>query len=368
MPRTRVFLLVPTIQPHDAVGNDVLGMLEQLRVAGYETSMHAQFVHPSLTAITQVVHNDDASLFQSPRDLLIYHHAIDWELGESILRKARCKVVIKYHNVTPPAFYTGYAEHYFWACTNGVAATERIASIPGIRVWGDSLFNAREFMQLGVPEERCRVVAPLHKIDELTRIQMDSVVTGAYRDFEPNILFVGAFRPNKGHRRALEVFAAYCHLTDRKPRLFFVGSFDAKLDKYVRDIRQTAEELDVAGSLHFVHGASPAQLRSYYTAADIFLCVSEHEGFCVPLVEAMAFRVPIVAWATTAVGETAGDCGIVHETLDTEAMAASMDECFENPALARGLARRGRERYEEVFSNAAITRKLRNLVEEVIAE
>jgi glycosyltransferase involved in cell wall biosynthesis len=106
-------------------------------------------------------------------------------------------------------------------------------------------------------------------------------------------------------------------------------------------------------------------LRAYYTAASVFLCVSKHEGFCVPLVEAMYFRVPIVAWATTAVGETCGGCGRVFGAFDAGAFAVAIDQCIDDPAVARRLADQGRLRYETAFHPGALDDRLLALTKEV---
>jgi glycosyltransferase involved in cell wall biosynthesis len=121
----------------------------------------------------------------------------------------------------------------------------------------------------------------------------------------------------------------------------------------------------VADGVSFHQSATVPQLRSYYTAASVFLCVSEHEGFCVPLAEAMYFRAPIVAWATTAVGETCGGCGIVLDRFDAPALAAGIEECVEDPVTARRLGTLGRRRYEEAFHPDAIAGRLLALVCEV---
>jgi glycosyltransferase involved in cell wall biosynthesis len=101
--------------------------------------------------------------------------------------------------------------------------------------------------------------------------------------------------------------------------------------------------------------------------ANVFLCVSEHEGFCVPLVESMAFRVPIAAWATTAVGETAGGCGMIYDEFDAGRMAEGIAELLDNEASASDLTERGRTRYEQTFHLEAIRSKLLGLVEESFA-
>ena len=99
---------------------------------------------------------------------------------------------------------------------------------------------------------------------------------------------------------------------------------------------------------------SPSQMCSYYQLADVFLCVSEHEGFCVLLVESMYFRAPIVAWAATAVGETCDGCGMVYPEFDAQVLARAVDACLEDPILSRDLTCRGRLRYETVFRPDAI--------------
>ncbi|HEX2726772.1 MAG TPA: glycosyltransferase family 4 protein, partial [Beijerinckiaceae bacterium] len=205
----------------------------------------------------------------------------------------------------------------------------------------------------------------MHKIDELGAEPMDLPALRAYRGAGPNILFVGGLRPNKGHLRALDAFAAYRQMSTRPARLFFVGSFDPHLASYVEELKTKVTDLGLESSVIFARSVTPAQLRSFYYMASAFLCVSEHEGFCVPLVESMFFRVPVVAWDTTAVGDTLGDAGILLPSAHPEPLAKALDEVIENPLLARGLADKGRERYEARFTTRAIRANLESLLDEV---
>lgn len=362
--KPRIFLLVPTFHPHDAVGNDVFGMYKILRSAGYETTVLAESVHSAHESYTSLVRLD-AEYWQDPNAILIYHHAIDWRLGEKILKRSKNKIVIKYHNVTPPEFFANYSQNYYWACTEGVAATKRLAAMRIDFVWGDSQFNANEFIRLGVAAGRCRVLPPIHVVEDIARQPLDSVVLGAYRGATPNILFVGALRPNKGHFKALETFAAYRKLSAKQARLIFVGRCDPLLDQYVEELKCFAHYLEIGDSLVLADSVTPSQLRAYYTLASAFLCVSEHEGFCVPLVEAMFFRVPIVAWAATAVGETSDGCGMIYDQYNAGVLAHAIHDCIENPERARCLASKGRLRYETVFQPKAIEAGLLRLVAEV---
>ncbi len=362
----RVHILVPTFQPHDAVGNDAAGMYFLLREAGYDAVIFAEHVHAHFSSITRKAEADNEAYWEDPDALLIYHHAIDWELGEKILKRTRNRIVIKYHNVTPAEFFANYSQFYYWACVRGRESTARLAQLPNTLIWGDSSYNNLEFIENGVSGDRCRVVAPLHHIDDVTKVDFDNVVLGTFRGGH-NILFVGGMRPNKGHTRALEVLAALRRRTSLPVKLFFVGSFDANLAAYTEDLQQYIRYLDLGEDVFTAHSVSPAQLRAYYMTASVFLCVSEHEGFCVPLVEAMAFRVPIVAWATTAVGETAGEAGLLTRQFDAEELAGHIADCLEDPQLSREMSERGRLRYEKVFHLGAIQKKVLELTEEAFS-
>lgn len=365
MEKPRVFLLVPNFQPHDAVGNDVLGMYNILRRAGCDVRVLAEHIHHEHASITARVSLDARGFWDDPAAILIYHHAIEWQLGEQILARSRNKIVIRYHNISPAGFYANYNAQYQKWCIEGRNATGRMAKGRIDFIWGDSAYNAREFIDLGVSSDRCRVIPPAHRIEDLGRVPLDAVITGAYRGPTPNVLFVGAFRPNKGHFKALDVFAAFRRVWGRPARLFFVGSFDSNLENYVREVEAYARHLELESSVSFHRSATMSQLRSYYTSSSVFLCVSEHEGFCVPLAEAMYFRIPIVAWNTTAVGETCDNCGLVYDEFEPEALACGIEECIADPVRARTLAACGRRRYETAFHPDVIDARLLSLLDEV---
>jgi glycosyltransferase involved in cell wall biosynthesis len=362
--RPRISILLPTFLPHDAIGNDVLGMWDTFRAAGYDAFILAQFIHPTHQPYTRQADLENESTWQSEDNILIYHHALHWPLGESILSRTRNKVVIKYHNVTPARFYAQYSDYLYAACRDGAEATKRLAGHSAARFWADSTFNANELLDFGVPDQRCHVVAPCHRINDIAEAPLDAVTTGLYRQGR-NLLFVGGLRPHKGHRKAIEVLAAYRNLTGQNYRLIFAGGSDPNLRQYEADLLSFAAELRVEQAVEFARGVSLAQLRAYYLTAGIFLCVSEHEGFCVPLVEAMYFRVPIIAWTTTAIKETCGDAGIAFEQCDPAQLASAIDECTENPAFARQLAEMGRARYEALFRPEITQSRLLELLAKV---
>jgi glycosyltransferase involved in cell wall biosynthesis len=133
------------------------------------------------------------------------------------------------------------------------------------------------------------------------------------------------------------------------------------LREYARTLLLCDDEVIFAGSV------TQSQLRTYYTAAEVFLCTSEHEGFCVPLVEAMLLRVPIVAWARTAVGETVGEAGLVWGEDDPDLLAESVATVLESPSLRRTLVERGFRRYKERFAIARIEESFISMVEGLLS-
>jgi glycosyltransferase involved in cell wall biosynthesis len=363
--RTRVLIVLPTFEPYDAIGNDALGMYQCFREAGYEASVFAQRIHEGYQSFARRVDREPESTWSCPEDILIYHHGIEWQFGEFLLFRAKSKIVIKYHNVTPPHFFKPYAADYFEGCKRGMEQTRRLARHPTAWFWGDSSYNISQLAAFGAPPGRSRVVPPCHRIQDLAAVPLDNSVLGKWRGSTVNLLFVGALRPNKGHCRAIDVLAAYRRLSATPARLFLAGNTDPHLSSYVEAVRGHARQLRVEQDVHFAFSVPPAQLRAYYLLASVFLCVSEHEGFCVPLVEAMSLRVPVIACDGTAIGETCADACMVLADFDAGRLAAAIDECIETPGFGRQLARQGRQRYENTFHPRRIDAQLLRLIQEV---
>jgi glycosyltransferase involved in cell wall biosynthesis len=180
-----------------------------------------------------------------------------------------------------------------------------------------------------------------------------------------NILFVGGVKPNKGHARAIRVFAEYHQNFNHRSRLIFAGGIDELMGGYVSGLKALASQLGVADHVIFTGAVTGSQIKSLYVSADVFLCTSEHEGFCVPLVEAMYFRVPIVAWGVTAVPETMGECSFVLEDWNEPVFAAHIDRLVQDDQTAERLGTVGRRRYQMAFAPGALRQKLDGIIAEV---
>ena len=360
-----IHILTPTLVPNDAISNDVLQMRAALIESGYTVMVFAEGIDPAHAHLAKPLFSAPDKFWQNSEDILIYHHSICWPAGEHILFKARNRIIVRYHNITPARFFAPYSPPHEHACEAGAESTKRIARLPDVLILGDSTYNCEDFIALGIAPEDCHVLAPFHLTEELGRQQFDMATLQQYSGDVVNILFVGSIKPNKGHARAIRVFAEYRrHFNDRS-RLIFAGAIDNRLDGYVQDLRRLAASLGIAQHVIFTGAITGGQLKTLYTAADVFLCTSEHEGFCVPLLEAMYFRTPIVAWAVTAVPETLGNCGFLLEHWDEFLFASHIAQLVENSDLAAHFGDLGRKRYQSMFAPPVLHRRINEVLAEV---
>jgi glycosyltransferase involved in cell wall biosynthesis len=343
-------------------------MFESLRRSGYQVEAYAETVHPMLAGVADRLDMSTHSFWRDRDALLIYHHSTGWVNGQAILANACSRIVIKHHNVTPPRFFAPYSSEYVVACEAGQLATEAVASTPDALFWGDSQFNTGDLIERGADPSQCRAVPPFHCLDRLAESPLSPEVIHSCKQYRgAKLLFVGGLKPNKGHAKLIQVLAAYSSYADPNAVLFLPGSFDSRLSNYTAALRQFAAQLGVESRVLFVGPVDEAQLRSYYFCADVFLCLSEHEGFCVPLLEAMYFRAPIVAHNSTAIPETVGDAGLVWDEDELRGIVESIAVCAERDDRSHTLAAAGWRRYSEHYSLQRIEQRFLSLVEEAFA-
>lgn len=366
--RRRVYVLTPVLAPHDAIGNDVLGMARCLRNVGIPVETYAEHVHPALASEARNLKEASSRCWADPDALVIYHHSMAWPAGQNIVSDCRCRVVVKHHNVTPPEFFHGYSPDHVSACEAGERATSDLAGRRDVLFWADSQFNAADLVDRGARAEGSRVLPPFHTTETMGRTAPDLATVNRFRRYTgARLLFVGGTKPNKGHRTLIRVLAYFRRRYDPDAVLLLAGGSDPRLSAYQDSLIAHARELHVEDAVIFTGSVSAATLRSLYLLADVFVCVSDHEGFCVPLIEAMYFRTPIVASAWTAVTETVANAGLTSVHNDIEDITANIDRCVTVSGLSSGLMCAGWRRFHNVFSTSVIEKRFLQLVEEAFA-
>ncbi len=336
----RVAIVTPTLTTADAVSNDVLGEADALKRNGYKVRISSD-----LARVRKFLKNET--------DILIYHHSRGWYPGVQLVRELQCRRVIRYHNVTPAEFFAGFSRTDEDLCKRGRDEITELATSQCDLYLSASSFSMKELIAAGADPSKSFVVPPFHSIDRLSRITADQETLEKYSGDTANILTVGRVVPHKNLHHLIEVFAHYHHDYNNS-RLIIVGKGGEGFNTYAKLLHRVVEKLELTDAVVFTGGVSDEVLKAYYLVAGAFVTVSEHEGFCVPLVEAMSMKLPITAYASTAIPETLGDAGIVWTERNPMLLAESIDRLIRDQPVRDALGERGYRRYETLFTNEIV--------------
>lgn len=359
----RVGILIPTLSGRDAVSTDAIQMVDALRVQGYEAELFADNSDHVSYDVRKAKFIHD--YLRGPRDVVLYHYSIGWDFANQLLRTTQAKRVIKYHNITPPHFFEPYSKDYVHACHAGRATISEMVRLNCELYLADSAYNLSELVEHGLEPGHGAVVPPFNRLDHLLDEPADLPFLDRYNDGTTNLLMVGRLAPNKGHLALLEAFAYYQREFEQKARLFLIGKQDTRLSRYNNQIHERIARYGLSKQVVMLDDVNEAQLKAAYLCTDAFIILSEHEGFCVPLIEAMALNVPIIAYGSSAIPDTVGDAGLVWESADPVLIASAIHHVCCDADTRRILQSNGKARYQSKFTHSAITetflRALENL-------
>lgn len=348
----RIHLLTPTVIPRDAITHDLLGMMRWLRHRNYEAYAYAENRHDALRAEVLPAAAYEQHV-KSREDLLIYHHSVAWPMGVRLFERTRNRKILKYHSITPARFFRPYCVQYARDCEAGVKQTALLLRLGPDGVLADSEFNRQEIIRAGHDPASCQTLPPFHVLAATEPTRLDESLAQKLRG-GLNLLFVGRVVPNKGHVHLIRALAYCRHKLGLPARLLIVGSIDPALSAYLAELKQLVAGQGLQKYVLFAGSVSAQKLRTFYALASAFICASEHEGFCVPLVEAMHHQVPIVSFGRTAVPFTLGADSLVWNIPAPGLLAESINLLHRRPEVRALLAQRQYERYLEMFTAEAI--------------
>lgn len=352
---SRIAILTPTLNSADAVSNDVLLMERMLRKRGHEVSLFAD--NSNLTDVITRPASAALSYLRQANDVLIYHHSIGWEHGGEVFKSANCRKLVKYHNVTPPEFFAGISQEHHDLCRGGKSQLKNIIECNAELYLAASAFNKTDLTAAGSSEEKTFVVPPFNLGEKLQAGEANLDLVDRYHDGAVNLLTVAGVRPNKGHAALIDAFATYYYSFNYRARLFIVGGRDQSFQVYEDKLRGLIDSWAIDSRVVFTGEVSNDDLKAYYLLSRALIATSEHEGFCVPLVEAMAMKVPIVGYASTAIPETTDNAALIWDKRDPYLIAQSIDFLMTNESAAIDLTVKASQRYLNTFSNLAIEKQ-----------
>lgn len=288
----------------DAISNEARLLQHVFRSWGCESEIFcaARHILPELRKTTPTAESYRPSA--DSRDILLLHLSIGSVVNDLFARLPARKAIL-YHNITPPEYFTLINSQTAAELARGRQQLRALAGTTPINL-ADSQYNADELTAAGYQDPR--VLPLVLDLDALTR-EVDGGVRRRMDDGLTNILFVGRAAPNKRLEDLLDAFAYYQRAVNRNSRLIHVGSH-AGTDAYHHLLRARARELRL-DHVVFAGPVPQQQLNAYFACADIFLSMSEHEGFCIPLLEAMTHQVPVMAFDAGAVAETMDGAGVL---------------------------------------------------------
>jgi len=347
----QIHQILPTLSPADAIGNEVRLMQKLFQEWGYTSSIFAEHWHPDTPALNYKHYKK----YSQKENILIYHYAIGSDITEFFKNTADHKILI-YHNLTPAEYFKGVNEELYNFLIKGRDSLPSLVPFVELAI-GDSEYNRQELESMGF--SRTAVLPIL--IDFDTYHRFNASIVDKYSDDYVNLLFVGRISPNKKQEDILKIFYYYKSINP-KSRLFLIGGYKG-CERYIDQLHTIIKKLHLSDVV--LTGSVPfTDLISYYKIADIFLCMSEHEGFCVPLVESMFFDIPIIAYNSTAVPHTLGNSGILVREKKYDEIAELIHVIAEDNTLKKRIIEGEKERLK-TFEFDEIKRKLMTIVNEV---
>jgi L-malate glycosyltransferase len=337
---TAVHQVIPSFAAHDAVSAHAVEVRHVLRGLGFSSEIYA--------GLAAGAGRDTVLPFDrfereppSPTDWVLYQMSTGSPVADVLQERPERKVV-NYHNLTPPDLISGWSPALAAELALGRRQLREVAAgcELGIAV---SRFNERELADAGFT--RTAVAPVLVDLDHLVR-DVDPQAEERLRQQKEgggaDLLFVGRIAPNKAQHDLVKALAAYRRAYDPEARLHLVGASSSAA--YSDALTAYVHRLGLDGAVNVTGSVPSSILAAHYRTADVFVCLSEHEGFCVPLLEAMHNRVPIVAFAAAAVPETVGTSAILLDDKSPAVVAAAVHRAVIDSEVRQQLVAAGSQR------------------------
>jgi glycosyltransferase involved in cell wall biosynthesis len=325
-----IYQVMEALDVGDAVSNITRRNAMLLAELGHPSKILARYAHDSLKSEIRPIHQAP----ETPGSGLIFHY---WGYNTStwVLQATDGPKAVHYHNITPPHYFAPDSDQYR-QLTWGYAQLKQIADCFDLII-GDSRYNIGEFARYMTQPKPALHFYPVIDVSETQAEHYDAGVLAALRHSDQvNLVFVGRIARNKRQDRLMWLFDHYYREINRHARLWLVGNNRGD-PEYWAELERLRESLPSGGQIMFTGKVSDAEVNAYYRGADVFVCASEHEGFCMPLAQAMALDIPVLAYAAAAVPETLGGAGLLIHEWDIPRVAELIHLVVNRPDLRERL-------------------------------
>ena len=349
---TRVHQFHPVLAPGDAMSNHIVALDRRLRAWGHESFMYAIEAKPGADGVLPY-----RRLFRDvrPDDLVVAHFSMGNEVFDQIA-KLRARKVLVYHNITPAQFFSGINPHSATHARLGRTQLGELAPAFDLAI-GVSEYNRRELEAAGYANTaHVPIIIDWTVYDD----PPDDATLARWEGIAPILLFVGRISPHKRQDDLVRMLAYYRRCIDANARLVLVGGYRDQPQYHARLVALIAA-LGLESAVTLTGPVPMSVLVAHYETATAFVSLSEHEGFGVPLLEAMRFGVPVVAYDAAAVGETAGGAALLLKDRDLAAAAEAAGLIAERADLRERLIAAGTARVAD-FHPEVVAKRIREVL------
>ncbi|MDA8291275.1 MAG: glycosyltransferase family 4 protein [Actinomycetota bacterium] len=357
----RIDQVIPAIVEHDAVSNHTFEAQRLLRGMGFASEIYARIVGPGCEGRVHPI--EELPRRAEEGEWLLYQCSIGSPAADVFAARPGTKL-LDYHNITPAHLVERWIPPLGDETRLGRAQLAALAPFVSFAL-ADSAFNESELTTAGYA--RTRVVPVLVEGGNIEAVPSPEAVSRLERakaEGGSDWLFVGQVAPHKAQHDLVKAFAAYRRAYDPRARLHVVGREMGSA--YIDALRRFVLDVGLGSSVEITGSVPVGDLAAYFATADVFVCVSDHEGFCAPVVEAMHREVPVVAYATAALPETVGDGGVLLPEKSPALVAAAVHGLLSVPGRREALVAAGARQAARYTLDAARS-AFRSAIEEAVA-
>ncbi|WP_027396830.1 glycosyltransferase family 4 protein [Anaerovibrio lipolyticus] len=350
----KIIQIAHALTKDDAASRQLINMDSMFRELGYDTAMYAHKVDSQLGDAVQTM-----EVFQAEKeDIVIYHMTTGTSFNDWVAKYPQ-KIVMYYHNITPAKFFFGNAWGSWWKCIKGRRQLKKIVKNTFFS-WAASEYSRKELEELGLKHTKELSIAV--EPEKYTHYEPIQEMLDKYNDDVTTLLMVGRGVPHKKLDEAIAAIAWYKENISEKIRLVLAGNIKPS---YGKKLHKMVQQLKVDENVIFTGKISNEELCTWFRITAGVLSLSEHEGFCVPLVEGMIFEKPVFAYACSAVPETLGNAGVLIQDKSPKNIATIIHDVLEDENKLAELFKGRKQRLEEL-SCKKLLEQLKQDMEEII--
>jgi glycosyltransferase involved in cell wall biosynthesis len=352
----KIHQILPTFRREDAIGNHTIEIQRILRNLGYKSMIFADDIHDSVRSLAKSYKKLKGWKLRDA--IIIYHFSVGSDVSEFVKSLPNKKILI-YHNITPAHFLRGYDDFVKEILEQGRGELKLFVDVCDLAL-GDSEFNRLELEEMGFKSTGVLpIILNFDKYDNLS----DPRIINRFNDEYKNIIFVGRVVPNKCQEDIILAFYMYKTYINPKSRLFLIGM--QGIERYDFMLEELISHLQLDDDVHLTGLVTDEELAAYYKIADLLLCMSEHEGFNVPMLEAMHANIPILAYNATSIPYTLDGAGVLINKKNYEEIAEIMDLLMEDQTLRSRILENQRKRLP-FFQKPRLEGILKSYIEQII--